>query len=397
MTRGTPVLADGRPARAREMAGEAPRSALELRVVDDVRGFDALEEEWRALLARVDGASVFLSWEWHRTWWAVFGDAAGARLHLVTVREGDALLGVLPLWRTPPSLAGAAALRLIGTGEAEIDEVATEYADVLAEPARARTVADRLIAHLATFERWDRVTLPCVLEGSVLLEAARRHDLPRLESAAGARYRVALENGERAHLARLGPSRARRIERSRRALVRDGGLRVVPTVTPAELDDAFAELAALNRERQGARQRKSAFASERFVRFHRELAARLLPEGRVDIVRYRLGSRPLAALHCFRDRTGSHYYQSGFASADANRYMPLTIAHLDEMRRAREAGRRWYDLMRGHPPCYKDEFGCETTPMLDLTLFRSHAALALARRWRALRRGVGSTLRQLRD
>ena len=400
-----------RPRAARASAPDEvvpERTALRVEVIDEEGGLAALADDWRALLGHACNASVFLSWEWHRTWWEVFGER-GERLHLVTVREGAALVGLLPLYRARTGLSGLVTLRLLGTGEAEADEVATEYGDVLASAARAPAVADAVVEHLAAFDGWDRVVVPCVLEDALLLAACRRRGaLARLEEPAGLRYRVALESGEAGHMDRLGPSRAKRIARSRRALERDGGLVVEPIVesmTPASpcatahgvrFEAALRELAALNHERQTSRARKSVFASERFRRFHATLGPRLLPGRSVDIVRYRLGTRSLAVLYCFHDAASTHYYQSGFALSGANRYMPLTVAHLIEMQRAREAGRRWYDLMRGRPPCYKDELGCETTPMFDLALYRTEAARDTARRWRRLRRRAGATLRQLR-
>ena len=367
---------------------------LVLEVITDEAGLDALEGDWRDLSARARNDSVFLSWTWHRTWWEVFGARAG-RLHVVTVRDGPRLVGLLPLYwcRT----GGVRTLRLVGTGEASADEVATEYGDVLARPEHAARVGDAVVAHLASFAAWRRVVLPCLLDDAVLVAACRRSDaLARIERPAGLRYRVDLGSGEAAHLARLGASRARRVARARRALSRDGGLLAEPVTDVRALDGAFRDLADLNHERQTAAGRKSVFASTRFRRFHRALGERLHPEGALDIVRFRLGPRLLAALYCLDDASGRHYYQSGFASREANRYMPLTAAHLAEMQRAREAGHRWYDLMRGHPPCYKDAFGCETTPMLDLSLYRSPLERDAARAVRALRATARTVLDRLR-
>lgn len=366
------------------------RDALRLDIVDDGAGLDALEDDWRALSARACNASVFLSWPWHRTWWDVFG-TPGTRLHVLTVRDGTRLVGLLPLYRS--GVGRFATLRLLGTGERHDDEVVTEYGDVLASERDAVRVGDAVVRHLASFARWRRVVLPCLLEDAVLVRAVRRRaSLERVERAAGLRYRVRLDDGEAGHLARLGASRARRVARARRALARDGGLDVEPLGDVRELDGAFRDLAELNHERQTSLGRKSAFASVRFRRFHRALGERLHPVGAFDIVRFRLGHRLLAALYCLDDASGRHYYQSGFATREANRFMPLTAAHLVEMQRAREAGHRWYDLMRGRPPCYKDAFGCETTPMLDLILYRTGAARGAAARGHALRRRLRALL-----
>jgi len=370
-------------------------ATLDVGVVADETGLDALADEWRALGARACNGSVFLSWEWHRTWWDVFG-GSGARLHVVTVRERGALIGLLPLYRH--GAGPTATLRLSGSGEASADEVVTEYGDVLASAAHAVRVGDAVIGHLATFDGWRRVVLPCLLDDALIVAACRRRTgLARLECSAGVRYRIRLDDGEAGYLERVGASRARRIARARRALERDGGLRVEPTVDAADLAVAFADLATLNDERQRALGRRGVFLAERFRRFHDVLGARLYSRDALDVVRFRLGSRLLAALYCLDDASGRHYYQSGFVGEGANRYLTLTIAHLAEMRRARDAGHRWYDLMRGHPPCYKDAFGCETTPMLDLALYRTPPEREIALRWRGLRRAVRRGLTRLRS
>jgi len=370
-------------------------ASLRLQVIDDPVDLESLVDEWRTLLDLAGNASIFLSPDWHLTWWQVFA-SPGDRLHVVTVRDDERLIGILPLYRDW-RLGRGATLRLIGTGESEDDEVASEYGDVLVLADQATAVGDAMIVHLATFDDWRRVVLPCLLESAVIVAAARRHaTLDWLEREAGLRYRVDLEQGEEGHLALIGKSRARRIARSRRAVERDGGLVAVSAKDGTSLDAAFRDLAELNHERQSALGRKSVFASARFRRFHHALGQRLYAQGALDIVRYRLGTRLIAALYCFDDASGRHYYQSGFAARDANRYMPLTVAHFSEMERARAAGHRWYDLMRGRPPCYKDDFGCETSPMLELVLYRTPLDRVLASRGRRARQFAKLRLVNLR-
>lgn len=344
---------------------------LERIIIDDDARFADLADEWNRLLARCAAPTVFMRWEWHHTWWQVYAGCRD-RLHIITWRCNGELVGLLPLYRKPCHLIpGRVCLRLLGTGESRVDEVVTEYADLLLEPRLSAEIGALATDYLLQFKGWTRIEMSCLLEGSALHQALTRDGRrPSRASVAGYRYRTRLDVDDSRYLEQLGSSRAKRIRRSRRAVEKAGGLLSSAVETVEGFDQAFQELADLNHERQAHKGRKSVFASERFRRFHQLLCRRLHVEGAVDIVRFRLGSRLLAVLYCFYDGDTCYYYQSGFARRDANRFMPLTLAHLAEMQRNRQAGRHYYDFMRGDADSYKRDFNCDTHAMVDISVYR---------------------------
>lgn len=94
---------------------------------DVVGGLDALaslERPWRELAERA-AARPFQSFAWHAAWLATLGAASGHRPHLAVLREGERLLGVLPLARR--SHRGLRLLEWSGHGM-------TDYNDVLLDP-----------------------------------------------------------------------------------------------------------------------------------------------------------------------------------------------------------------------------------------------------------------------
>lgn len=365
-------------------------------IIRDSSAFESLAAEWGALLACSQSACVFMRWEWHYTWWQVYADQRD-QLHIVTWRARGRLVGVLPLYLRPGMLPGNACLRFLGTGESQIDEVATEYSDLLADKHCENEIAQLASGYLASFMQWSCVELFCLLENAVLRRSLIAHDrILFLERSAGQRYRIPLQADETTYLSSLDTSRAKRISRSQRAALRDGGISAAPIESIADFDQAFRELAELNHERQAHKMRKSAFASSRFRHFHYQLCLQLHDSGAANIVRFHLDSQLLAVLYCFYDAQSCHYYQSGFTRKGANRYMPLTLAHLIEMQRNRESGRSYYDLMRGKPPCYKDEFGCETTAMFSLSLYRSPLRLRVASLYRASRATMADLIKRYR-
>ena len=336
--------------------------------------FADLKDLWCSLTA-ASGASFFLSWEWHYTWWQVYSTPKD-RLYIVQFHIEGQLVGILPTYSRKQSLLGPHTLQFLGTGEARADEVATEYLDVIAHPEHSQRVANAALDWMASFLAWNKVELRFMLDEAALVTAYQaRDDLFVLERKVGFRYRADLSRDENEHLEGLGKSRLKRLNRSRRALARDGGLIQQSINSAVELDYAFQQLAALNHERQAYKNRKSVFASDKFNRFHRALFEQVYDSGRVNIHQFKLNHKLLAVTYCFYDETTCYYYQSGFVQRMANKYMPLTFAHLVEMQRNRENGKLYYDLMRAEPPSYKEDFGCETTPMLTTFLFCSDGSL----------------------
>lgn len=226
-----------------------------------------------------------------------------------------------------------------------------------------------------------------MLDDALLRQAYnRRDDIHKIERKVGFRYRVDLSHDEPAHMEKKSKSRQKRLERSRRALEKDGGLEQLSVNSTVELDRAFKQLTELNHERQANKMRKSVFASEKFRTFHRQLADRIFDLNAVDIHQFKLGTKLLAVLYCFYDENTCYYYQSGFSKREANRYMPLTFAHLAEIERNRSKQRNYYDLMRAEPPSYKEDFGCEATPMVTAFIFCT--------KWRLIRFNFRTSMRR---
>src|SRR5919112_2542758 len=146
--------------------GEFGLSAVVVGVVEDSRGFAALEEEWEDLYRNCPDASPFQSWAWLYSWWEFYGE--GRELRLITVRSGEGLLvGIIPLMLE--RRLGFGRLLFIGTGPtAHLDTVAREGWDDRVSEAGVRALRqmdDWHVADLhelrpdaagwAIFERWS--------------------------------------------------------------------------------------------------------------------------------------------------------------------------------------------------------------------------------------------------
>ncbi len=138
--------------------------------------FEQLRPEWNAVLRNSRADTPFLTYEWQKTWSDCLCSCEG-ELHLLTVRDGGALLGIAPLFVLPePDKDGQPRrlLRLIGSVDA------SDYLDLIAVRGCEREVFSAMLDALAQSDTWDAIDLWNVPEASVT-----RALLPELIAARG--------------------------------------------------------------------------------------------------------------------------------------------------------------------------------------------------------------------
>ena len=126
-------------------------ASLRLDVITDDAGFDALRSAWERVLVRSSDRSVFLTWEWARTWWRHYGRRD--RLHIVTVSDGADVVAIAPLLRTGIRYGKVGITMLVGIGQENAD-----YGGMLLGP-RPREAADLILGSLESEIRDGPVVL----------------------------------------------------------------------------------------------------------------------------------------------------------------------------------------------------------------------------------------------
>ncbi len=71
------------------------KRGLEIAILTETRSFASLQEEWDELYHDCPLSTPFQSWSWLYSWWESFGE--GYELRLITVRDRDLLVGLIPL------------------------------------------------------------------------------------------------------------------------------------------------------------------------------------------------------------------------------------------------------------------------------------------------------------
>src|ERR1700733_643641 len=102
-------------------------------------GPDAIEgirAEWQDLAKTSTTATPFQTWEWQSTWLRHF--RRSKRPHILTIREGNDLVGLMPLTRT---IGPWRTIRAMGSG-------ASDYLHPLAQTGSEEIVAFEVARHL---------------------------------------------------------------------------------------------------------------------------------------------------------------------------------------------------------------------------------------------------------
>ncbi len=341
--------------------------------ITELAGLTPLEKPWRELLARGPQASIFQTPEWLLTWWRHYGGRR--RLWALAWREGEALLGLLPLMGHP--LGPARRIGFVGT-------LSTDYLDAIVEPGREKEFWQAALPALLDLP-WDVLDLQQVPEPSPTWRV-----LPEVASGLPLTVQVCdqepcpylpLPGDWETFRQSLGKKIRWNLGYYPRLAAREQGGRVY-RVPAEEVPGAMSRLFDLHGRRWRRRWLPGAFASGRTRRFHHEVAVEMDRAGQLRLYALELGGEVRALLYCYADGDRMYYYQGGFDPAIA-RYSPGTILVGHAAREAIEAGLAGFDFLRGGEG-YKYRWGATDRMNHRLRLarrtWRGRLGLALSRR-----------------
>lgn len=357
----------------------APSGARAVDVYDRV-GFQALEDEWDALVAEVDD-QAFYRHAFVRTWL----DAFGGDLRVVTLRgPDDRLDAVLPV------VLGRA--RMYGLPVRVLQPAANVHScrfDLVARDPEA--AAGTLWQEIAALP-WDVVRLGDVPEGGAahhLLEAARAAGFPTGRQDTIASPWLALPT--RFEDLGLKSKFRQNLRRRRRLLEKMGEVDLVRVTGGPEIEPVLE--AGLVLEEAGWKGRSgTAIAQEAAVRdFYVRLAHEMAARGRLALSLLRVDGRPVA-FHYALEHAG-RYLLLKIAydeSEDVSRCSPGQLLMHDVLRSCCERGLSELDFL-GPDMGWKRDWTQDVRPHAQLRIYRDTAV------GRTLARAEGEWVPNLKD
>jgi len=295
------------------LAPMAVSSAVEIREVTTLAGFDAMQADWNQLVDRLQLPAPFQTWEWNRAWWNHFGE--GRALMILEFRQAGRVIGIAPFFRRRlgmPALGLSMLLPLGWEGNGLANGLTEQWQ--LLFPADCRMTLLENLAGWLQSHPWSTVLIPGFDEHDPLPEWMARRIAYRGKGVVFD-YRRVPPDWE-ALVASLNKSMRDNVRYYPRLMQRKGHpYRFEIASTPAEVSAALPVLFNLHRERAEASMRiahDDYFDHPNRRAFIREVAPILAQQGQVRIGTVRVGDEPVAVQMWLEKGDAMFLYYSGF-------------------------------------------------------------------------------------
>jgi CelD/BcsL family acetyltransferase involved in cellulose biosynthesis len=356
-------------------SGERTPSSLTISLANDVTELERLRGEWEQLLGRSAGHHFSLTPTWLLAWWRVFGPQGGRRLHALVLRDGETLVGLVPLllrrhWHR--KLVPMRRLELVASGEDGADEILSEYLGPIAAVGYEERVVEAFVGHLTQDPMlWQEIVFSALDEQA---PAAQR--LGPAFSARGFTCQsrltarcpfIRLPKSWEDYVAALSSDDRYMVKRSLRDFERWVGkaFQVEVARTHEDLARGKEILHRLHTQRWQSGGRDGAFASPVFRSFHDRVMPALLDRGELDLRWLVANGEPIAVSYSVIQDNRIYYYQGGRATDVPKGVRPGIVLHLYAIRAAIEAGRAESDFLGGDAR-YKLQLSTATRPLVEL-------------------------------
>lgn len=255
-------------------------------------------------------------------------------------------------------------LRFLGTGEPEDAEVCSEFQDFVVHPDYLQESLQLFSDQVRLIKRCYRISFDNILPDAICgqwLQTFKLACWPAAKYYTGKRYVLSLAQDEELQIKALPQSTLRR---HARRFLQQTALSIHQCETIQDIPEYFEALVQLHNAQWQKRNKKGAFSSSAFRKFHHEFACDMLQKQKLVLFKLVQESVVIAVFYGFYHDSTLYYYQSGIS---ANSPLPNTgiAIHLIAMRIARAHDCKFYDLMKGGDDSYKKSYVAPIQPVVS--------------------------------
>ncbi len=322
---------------------------FEISEITTTSEMDKLRGPWNDLVNRSRAATVFQTWEWLSTCRRYFG--RGRRLSIISVRNGDRLIGIAPLETSRIYGSPLRRLQFVG-GEV------SDYLDIIADADHEEEVTRAIFGWLETHHRhWDVLDLQQIPADSCLLRC--RPSLNGYAQVLGQELcpYMPLPESWDAFLAGVGKKTRWNLNYYERRARKEFDVEIRP-LGVQELDHGMEAFFDLHQKRWRQRWLPGTFYSDRMKQFHKEAAGLFLENDWLRLHGLRLDGQLKAVLYCFAHKDRAYYYLGGF-EPELSKYSLGTVLTGYAIKDAISLGMTEFDFLRGNEP-YKTRWTQES-------------------------------------
>ena len=355
-------------------------------VIADVRAFQALRDEWNALLDASASWNPFLTWEWMWSWWTHLRGAA--TLNIVTVRSGGQLIAIAPLMIVRRGLSLPPRLEFIGVGSG------ADYLDVIVrtgEEENALAGLARAIDAQQLALQFDNLP-PSPMSGRLWHELEGTGWTAIEGNPDVCPFIDLSEHSWDSYLASLGSSHRANVRRRLRALAAAFDMKFALVDSHEERRRCLEALFKFHDQRWACGG-STAFSTTPLRAFHHDLTRSALDRGWLRMYSLSLDNTLVGAMYGIARDGRFYFYQHGTDAAYARYSLGLVLMGLT-VRAAIDDQMREFDMLYGHE-AYKKLWAAHQRPLGRLMLFPPRLAGRWLQRRAETRQAVRALARRL--
>jgi CelD/BcsL family acetyltransferase involved in cellulose biosynthesis len=239
-------------------------------------------------------------------------------------------------------------LRLLGDGD-----VCSEQLGLLADSAFADAAAEAIAEYLVDASDWDLADFVAVDDSDKptarLMAALGERRCHATRQPGDRTWAIDLPATWEDFLALQSKSHRKQLRQLERRVIDGARTRWRLVEDASDFDRAWAILVDLHQRRRKSLGEPGCFSSPTWAAFHRDVARRLLDEGRLRLSWLELDGAPIAAEYHLAGRDATSAYQGG-VDPDRLAEEPGRISTICSIRRALAEGHSQFDFLRGDEP-----------------------------------------------
>ncbi len=325
-------------------------------IIASSEAFEAIKQEWKALVARLPDHTIFMTWEWQYLWWETYAERfKNARLRILTYYDEGQLVAILPYFVYDEPM-GPFTLRKAAYLASKIES--SDYLDIITLPQYREYFEAHLVDDLKSLAHdADVIELNHCLPESIMYQIFQGHSNGNhyVEKFRVCPY-VELPESFDAYLKQLSANFRSNVRRRTKKLLIKEKARFELVNETEDIDSVITSVFHLHEKRARQKGLDTKFVPELRQKFHQQVAQALVPQGYIKL--FQLTSRngeKIASLYCFDYGKTLAYFQSGFDPAWSN-YSPGLVILGKAIEFAIQQGYRIFDFMRGGE-AYKKNWG----------------------------------------
>ena len=344
---------------------------IKIQPINSTEAFKNMRHEWNSLLKESQTPQPFLLWEWMFTWWETYKNK-NSKLFILTLFEENKLIAIAPFY-LQSQVALINSLRMLGEGEKISDRVVTVYPDIIIKTGYLKHVTTALTEYLQKQNevKFNIAFFDLLNEHSALEKLSKKlnRNFNSILNPTESQFLIQLPEDHDTYINSLSRSTRKQFRMKLKRIEKAGKLEIT---SEKSLTKGLEILEELHRKRWDAKSESNIFDSEKFKLFHKRLCERFQDQ---DVLQFRIMRHDdvvIAASYNLSYNKIIYSYLSGFSSSDDQRFSPMFIFDLLEIKHLIENGYKYYDLLTSESTNnYKSKFNANTKPVYRMHLLEN--------------------------